>query len=244
MSDPKRALDRLLASDLPDEERAALQARVDAGEEASAILEDADSMSLLAATAGDDALSDDEADDLFAAILGEVDTPVEEEQAPANNNRGWMTGIAIAAVALLAMTPLLLPDEPYTGIKGDDDLVAPELRVFVGDGQGGVGAELKNGDSVKTGTPVIFRYKTTRQASAWLLVDEGGKASSPWHSPLQKAGDFEVQTDGTALAWVVDSQLDVGLLLIGPQGIPGTPTLAASCIEDTPCARFSINVSK
>ncbi len=254
MSDASLALRRVLDSDLPDAERAKIEARVAAGDAPADILADVDGVLLLEATAGAHALAEDEADDLFDAILAQVDgaeseTPVvaAPEHAPApkpaNNNRGWIMGLALAAAALLVAVPLMTPEDPYTGLKGDGGLDAPEFRVFEGDGQGGVSRELHDGDAVAVGTPVVFRYHTEHQATALLLVDESGASSNPWTSAVQGPGEFEVLSNGTTLAYVIDQPVTFGLRLLSADDTLKSQEFDKACATDVPCARFTLTVA-
>jgi hypothetical protein len=245
MSDPQRALDNLLASDLDPQVRREIDARCDAGEPAADILESVDSVHLLAATAGAQALTEAEADDLFAGILGAMEVapiqPAEALPKPANNMRRYLAAVAVAAVALLAVQ-FYPRDQSYTGIKGVDTLSAPALRVFLGDRAGGIDREIGAGEAVAAGSPVLFRYTTHQAARAVLLVDEGGSLQTAWVGPEQPPGEHELTTDGQALAWTVDGPTTFGLRLVRPDGDGAGLDMLDDCGPSHPCTRFAVGV--
>jgi len=217
------ALQKLMAGALDDDVRTALQARIDAGHDPHDILVELESGDLLAAVAGDP-LSASEQDDLFASILAGVDAETadvaQQDQSPAPvavprpaNSTRWLGPLILAAVALLAVLPAVLqPTDPYDGVKGD--VVVPELRVFLGDGKGGVSSELVSPATVESGAVLLFRYGLTVPSEVELLVREQGEQSAGWKSDgVQPPGEYEVTANGSVLAFGVDKPVEFALVV-------------------------------
>jgi hypothetical protein len=151
----------------------------------------------------------------------------------------WIVALIVVVLAIAALPLLPSPGEPYPGIKGSEGLSAPDIEVFLVDGDRRV---LDDGATVPAGAEVVLRATLSEPAVIGLILDEGKGAGLAWQSPSQlPAGPHEINLEGND--WLPKGgHLGMGVLVSTEPFHAVLYDLDKLCGQGAPCSRFVVQI--